>query len=650
MSDMDPLYQLMESSAQDMSEASVQLKQMMTGDINADITIPGYGAMPSFAKQVKNRVGEMLFIYPNGGAAQQAINEGRLPNNWTIYVQGDDTALAYVYSNNNGVLTPVLLSNGQIKKTPTQKAYEDLSARVTVVYDFLMKGNFGYYKGSGRYTPIAIDANDKMLLGYDASLQAMIGAGIMTKAKVEAIVDDALSLWQSNLGIGTYIGTGDVVPVIIDLSYRVLLGYKQSTGQFIGAFSASASSTATRTPATPLTTNLKPIATAVNIVLGYGQSLSVGATATTILSTTQPYSNLTFASGPRAYQNNYSAQGPLVEDNRSPAPDGGTNRGETFCSGTANYALTLAATENGVDPASHVIFAHTAGKGGTKIADLVKGSTWYNTQFLGHVNGANALNPGAAVHVIPWAQGETDLDQSTPTTYAAYRSMFEQFQVDAETDIKAVNGQTSPVHILSYQTSYKARTSSNVALAQLDLCQKNPKFHLTTPCYHLPFYTDGTHLTNVGYKWLGAYMGRAYKALMFDGVNPQFINPVSATLRGTTLTVKFKVPWLPLKLDRTTLAPTTDNGFKVVDANGAVSITGMAVDNDTVQITLAAAPTGTTTVRYGLDYLGTGLNIVNGGSGNLRDSDPTTINIANVDRPLYSVCPHFQLNVIRVGE
>lgn len=56
MSDMDPLYELMKDSAEDMSKAAVEMKGMMTADDTADINIEGYGPKPSFSKQIKRLV------------------------------------------------------------------------------------------------------------------------------------------------------------------------------------------------------------------------------------------------------------------------------------------------------------------------------------------------------------------------------------------------------------------------------------------------------------------------------------------------------------------------------------------------------------------------------------------------------------------
>ncbi|EKS9562828.1 sialate O-acetylesterase [Klebsiella pneumoniae] len=505
----------------------------------------------------------------------------------TYYRSPDDSALAIEVMNVGGTLQPTG------RKMPSTWYVDSVAQDVSQLVSFMIQTSSGIYSGSGAVYPLLLDSSNKVILGYDSSTDSIVGAGLG--------VDNGQT------------------PVSKELPKA-------------------------------LPTNIKPIAAPINIFMADGQSLSVGATATTILSTTQPYYNTTFSSGPRGAGNDYSSKKPLVEDNLT-APDGGTNRGETVCSGAANFAITLMAKENGVDPATHEIFAHTTGKGGTRIADLSKGTTWYNNQFLGHVNGANSLNPGAPVHAIAWIQGESEIDLSTPTAYQTYYDALLKLREDKDADIRAVNGQTVPVHMLCYQTSYKTRIATSISKAQLDICKNNDLFHHVTPCYHLPFASDSIHLTNVGYKWLGAYMGRAYKQLVIDGVFPEGIMPVSATYRGTTLSVLLRSTY-PLCIDRATMAPTTNNGFKVVDSTGEVDILSMSVSSDgrTVNIHLSRTPVGAVVVRYAYDYLGTGLSISNGASGNLRDTDPEYITISGVDRPLWRPAPHFTLDAIKVGE
>ncbi|MCU4331945.1 hypothetical protein [Acinetobacter pittii] len=393
----------------------------------------------------------------------------------------------------------------------------------------------------------------------------------------------------------------------------------------------------------------KPLTLEINHILSYGQSLSVGATATTLLSTSQPYFNKTFSKGPRLDPlgaGETLSVIPLVEQFNSPSSDGYSNRGETHCSGMANYASRAMMLENGIDPASHVIFASTAGHGGYTIDQLKKGSAWYSV-FINHVNKAKELNAGKTYHVpvVPWIQGENNaysLGEQTP--YAVYKAALAQLQADVSSDIQAITSQVDPVRFITYQMSYAAATWPDVAKAQLDLVRESENFMLSTPMYHFPYaVADSTHLTNIGYKWLSAYIGRAYKQYMIEGRKPDFINPLAAQIIGNQITIKFEVPTLPLQIDTSTLASTTNAGFKVMNGSSEIPITSVTALDDTVILQLTSAPTSPVKVRYALDYLGTGLIIREGASGNLRDSTKDTAVIAGVTKPLYHVCPHFEL-------
>ncbi|BBT49986.1 hypothetical protein WP8W18E11_25160 [Acinetobacter baumannii] len=400
----------------------------------------------------------------------------------------------------------------------------------------------------------------------------------------------------------------------------------------------------------------KPIAVEINHMLSYGESLSVGATAQTILSTTQPYKNITFSKGPRLDplgSGETLSVVPLVEQYNSPASDGGSNRGETHCSGAANYA-SLELLRNGVSPKDHVIFASTAGYGGAKISDLAKGGAIY-PRVLNHINKARELNAGKTHKAIftPFIIGTNDAYYAT--SYFNFKNTFQQVYQDFNADVKDLTGQEEDVLFAIVQISYGVRSQPQISKALWDLPQENDKFLFITPTYHLP-YSEGTHLTNIGYKLLGAYYGRAYAHYFNEGRYPDYIKPVSARVEGEKVIVKFDVPTMPLQIDRTLLAQTTDDGFRVVelDENGlikidssgnevSIAIIDVAAALDSVSIRLASAPTGQILVRYAMDYLGNGLNILNGASGNLRDSTSDPIEIGGQEKILFHAAPHFEL-------
>lgn len=86
MSDMDPLYESMKSSAEDMSKAAVEQKQMMTADKDTDVNIEGYGPTPSYSKQIAalttDRIDELV------GAEKDALLVASVPEGLASVAEG----------------------------------------------------------------------------------------------------------------------------------------------------------------------------------------------------------------------------------------------------------------------------------------------------------------------------------------------------------------------------------------------------------------------------------------------------------------------------------------------------------------------------------------------------------------------------------
>ncbi|MGE5990099.1 sialate O-acetylesterase, partial [Klebsiella michiganensis] len=446
---------------------------------------------------------------------------------------------------------------------------------------------------------------------------------------------------MSGLGFSRFKGrSSGIIPIIGGSDNNIVLGYDTVKAELVGLFPESAMD------GSPRALPFKVAKVATNFILAYGQSLSTGVRAQSVISLTQPYSNITFSSGVRGNGGDFSAIKPLIEDDAKPTPDGESSAAETVCSGTANYASLAMYRENSILPSDHVIFCSTAGHGAYTIAQLAKGSAWYNSQFLNHLNGAKNLNHDIALHAIAWLQGETD-SNNTSYTKSAHLAALLKLQSDITTDAQAVTGQDSPVMFLTYQHSSRVRTNDAVPLAILEACETSDYFYFVAPTYAFPHYTDGLHLLAEGYKWIGAYYGRAYKQAVIDGLKPLAIRPKGATWHGNKITVQFDVPAPPLVLDATNLAPTKDSGFAVFAGGVAQTISAVEVMNgDCVVITLDSALTSAPQVHYAFDNLGTGLTIQNGASGNLRDSCPDTCIISGNEKPMFYLCPHFKLNAI----
>ncbi|MDX6038123.1 hypothetical protein SH917_21165, partial [Acinetobacter baumannii] len=143
------------------------------------------------------------------------------------------------------------------------------------------------------------------LLGYDLEKDTGIYAGMLEQV-VEII--PGLKLYND----GRYLG------LLGDSERRILIGYDMLNDLPIIAGLEELI-------AGLVIPNQKPLVKAVNHMLFYGQSLSVGATATTILSTSQPYLNKTFNTGPRMDSAATSVI-PLVEQFNNPSSDDYNNR------------------------------------------------------------------------------------------------------------------------------------------------------------------------------------------------------------------------------------------------------------------------------------------------------------------------------------
>jgi len=391
---------------------------------------------------------------------------------------------------------------------------------------------------------------------------------------------------------------------------------------------------------------------ALNHAAFYGQSNSIGATVvggTLALSLTQPYYNVTFAGGPRAWDGGWSylPTKPLVEDDDNTGGSGSASvpLGETQCSGAANYASTLAAIR-GVLPSDLVILASTGGRGSYRIDQLQKGTSWYPNLIAQFQAGVDT-GSDYVCHYVGWIQGEADANQET--AYGTYRTMLENLQSDIETDAQAVSGQSEPIPMLISQVTAYSRKNHGVARAQFDAARDSDRIFIVTSSYRFP-YGGNIHFTNVGAKLNGAYFGRAHDALL-QGYQPECLMPISAVLSGTVVRVRFDVPHLPMRLDTVQLAATADYGFQVRDEQGVCDIQTVEVQGPDVVITLVSEPQGTSVVRYALDYAGSGRSVSGGqeGCGNLRDSAPEKVTIDSAEYQLFNASPAFELPVVRLG-
>jgi hypothetical protein len=391
-------------------------------------------------------------------------------------------------------------------------------------------------------------------------------------------------------------------------------------------------------------------ANGIHGLLQTGQSNVAGAQGRPLLSTTALYGSLMFNGGLKAADAPGTASFvPAVEDllAEQGADYGGNNRGETGLVQAMAQAVRTAARVAGVAPADYLIWSATSAEGGTSIAEHAEGGAIFEDGIYRVTRAkarANTLGVPFAVPMVVWLQGEADAGRTPSTDRTVYKDTLIEIAEAYDARIRAITGQANPVKMLVHQTASVSAVNSDIVLAQADAAAESDLIILGNPIYHLPHNADALHLSALGHALRGAATGRAYSQLVVDGRAPDVVQPLYAWAEGTTIRVRFQAA-SRLVIDRTGLPAATDNGLRVLDSGGTVTLTGQTIEGgNTWRATMSRALTGTAPrVRIALDYTGGGS--AGGGICNIRDSATDTVTLGGVTYPLWNVSTAAELAV-----
>lgn len=360
------------------------------------------------------------------------------------------------------------------------------------------------------------------------------------------------------------------------------------------------------------------VATSLHHVLITGQSLSQGALSE-VVSTEQPFENVSFVTGVRAGGAGLDAWVPLVE-----TWDG--SQGETLASGMANLLSERAMAAGG----GHRSLVSAHGVGGQPYVALRKGTVPYANGMAQVTAGlalAQAAGEAYAVRAVHVVHGESDHLANN----ASYDLDLLEWQSDYQADVQAITGQALPVPLVTDQmSSFSAygAVASAIPQLQLEASRAAPgRVVLMGPKYVLPYVPDGVHLTGEAERWLGEMHAKVFERVLVQGEPWRPVSPRQITRQGAEITVRFWVPVPPLVLDETLVTNPGSYGFGYSDSSGAApTITSVALaGDDAVVITLSAVPVGgNQRVTYAMNGVpGQPAGPTTGARGNLRDSDAT---------------------------
>ena len=587
-------------TVQELQDASLDaqtLEKFVNGSetqVNKPRLLPNVdiGSLAELRKKVQGKVDLQIATLPAGRkgyatlAAAQAA-QASLPANTLVEVTNDTTTA------NNGVY----LWNGT---TLTKSTYEPLALSKKYTDD---KIGGRLYDTDSDDVFVFTDENDNIGVGIDkaANLNAN---NINSKQPVTGIA------WA-------VIDENEDIAIAVDDEGNFISSVTNKLKKDIEALQAGGIDT----PQASFRLNK----TDLMHIFNYGQSLSRGTNANPAISTTQPYSNLTFASGvlPKAdVAHDYTSFKPLIEQNMA------GNESETPTSGMLNAFVGLQVAKG--DAAEKWQMVGTApGQEGRTIAQLSKGTANYSgmlTQVQAAYDIAQAQGKTYSVWAMAWTQGENDY-AGVGTTQAAYLTALLKLRDDFNTDVKAITNQSFDVPIVMYQTAAHRHTNylkntMQIALAQLQAANEYKNIVMACPIYHLPHAFDNIHLTSDSSQQLGRYYAKALDYSLNNSKKWQPLQPVNILRQGKIVDIEFNKS--NLVIDTTLVAATHNMGFDLWSGATLLdTITSVIVtDTNRVRLVLSNIPPAGAILSYARGRVGdpqAAGNIV-GARGNLRDS------------------------------
>ncbi|MGN6369286.1 MAG: dockerin [Phycisphaerae bacterium] len=403
-----------------------------------------------------------------------------------------------------------------------------------------------------------------------------------------------------------------------------------------------------------------------SLIIGTGQSLSVGARGEPVLSTSQHLGNLQLSTGnlpwPIDPDNPALHLVPLVEPigrhaHSFPSAWPDNIDGETPHTAMADQLSTLV-RDNFHRP---FVSIHAAvGEDGQGMIYLrkhpqpnpINGHSYQaaltETKAITRLVIADHKSLGVGAIVI--THGESDCGN------AHYENELFQLWSDYNTDLRAITAQHQNIlMILSQQNSLVDFSPSTVAQWKIGL-DHPADIVCSGPKYQYPYANDRIHLTPNGYRELGEKYAQVYYERLLLNHDWQPLQPTSIDHHGPTLTIHFNVPVPPLAWDTSMDNPhpsikewANAKGFEITTADGKrvpIHAAEITPAGDAVTLTCESDPAPGDRLSYAMVAEPTPMKSPYPGTvrwGQLKDSDPFTGADTHAPQPNY--CVAFQLPI-----
>jgi hypothetical protein len=410
-------------------------------------------------------------------------------------------------------------------------------------------------------------------------------------------------------------------------------------------------------------------------IVGTGQSLSVGALGTPILADSQPYNNMKLDFGGATVAPPFDPTlssltlVPLKEPLRATANSYPSAYPANLYGETPHTAMADQITAMAMQQAMHdFVSIHTVvGESGQPLTVIQKvpsnlpttgtsgrayAATLFEATAIKRLAGDMSKSYGIGAIVL--THGESDAGNT------GYAAGIYQLLTDYNTDLAAVTGQTAKIPMFASQQNSVPADSGMVSISALQVLkasQDHPgEIVCTGPKYQYSYAVDTmhVHMGAAEYEKLGEKTAQVYFERIVLGHDWQPLQPLSATMSGNVITVKFHVPVPPLVWDDVLPPPhgamipqwAAGRGFEVTWAGTRKTIDMVEiVGDDTVKITCHDDLSGgEVLVGYAATAEGgTPPTAQTARWGHLRDSDPFVGTVTNTAQPNY--CVAFQQTI-----
>ncbi|BCH42341.1 hypothetical protein KAM260_02320 [Klebsiella pneumoniae] len=276
----------------------------------------------------------------------------------------------------------------------------------------------------------------------------------------------------------------------------------------------------------------------------------------------------------------------------------------------------------------HTVLISNAGASGTAIAGISAGTPAFDGATK-MIQAAVAMADELGMEYVPvMVLIHGNANAAIGTSVASYRTAMENLRLQYQSVINNASGgeYSLPMflgqlsNVMPYGGTAGTTKSNTIGIAQYQEARDNEFIHLASAQYARP-YSDGEHLTSIGYRTEGEVIGSVIGGWINDNSKSSLVPVETGVVQsGNTITIPVKGCVGDLVIDTARVADPGNYGFLIKGASiASVAVSGSGASAQIVITKTDSTPA--TRVSYAeTGIAGQGPGAVNGSRGCIRDS------------------------------